>query len=318
MATSMLCVVVPSGLSASAGASGCTKANEAGRPSTSPALRAARPEGLSGTGVGPALWALSTGDGVTVALVDTGAAPIPWLTGALWSAASRSFVPGQGVTDQAGHGTEMAGIIHEVAPRARLLVLNALGTDGGSDGDVARAIRYGADRGARIINLSAEGAAPDPQIRSAISYAGRHGALVVVAAGNEGINLDSFPSFPAGYSLSNMVVVAATDGVGHLAADSNWGAHGVALGALGTGVPTVSIGGSSIEVSGTSPAAAITSGVAALVLGQNRQLSVGQLRRALLNGVIREQGLLGQTVSGGQLDAARAVAREASSCHAPR
>ncbi len=265
------------------------------------------PSGLASVDGGPALRALSTGKGVTVALVDTGVVPVPELDGALWSSASRSFVPGAGVTDQDGHGTEMADIVHEVAPGARLLDLEALGSGGGTDAEVASAIRYGVRRGARIVNLSAEGAAPEPAIRSAISYAGRHGVLVVVAAGNDGIDSDTFPSYPAGYSLPNMVAVAATDGRGHLAAGSDWGSGRIAVGALGVNVPTITLTGTPVEVSGTSPAAAITSGVAALVIARQPRISVAQLRRDLLTGATWEAGLAGRTSSGGQLDALRVL-----------
>lgn len=309
----VVCSLLTASSSASSVTSSCSNVTHDAGPSVrSPAP--AWPSGLASVDGGPALRALSTGAGVTVALVDTGIAPVPELNGAVWSAASRSFVPGVGVTDQDGHGTEMAAIVHEVAPRSRLLVLKALGGDGGTDAEVASAIRYGVSRGARIINLSAEGAAPEPAIRSAISYAGRHGALVVVAAGNDGIDSDTFPSYPAGYSLSNMVAVAATDGRGHLAVGSDWGSGRIALGALGVNVPTISLTGTPIEVSGTSPAAAITSGVAALVIARQPRISTAQLHRDLLTGVIREAGLAGRTSSGGQLDALRVLGDVTGDC----
>ena len=62
--------------------------------------------------------------------------------------------------------------------------------------------------------------------------------LVVVAAGNEGLNSDVYPSYPANFRGANLVAVAATDGHGNLAANSNWGGHSVDLGAPGVDVAT--------------------------------------------------------------------------------
>jgi len=260
---------------------------------------------LSGGGGQPPA---ARGAGVTVAVVDTGAAPIPQLKNAVWWSASKSFVSTGGVSDSNGHGTEMAAIVHEVAPGARLLVVQALDdSGGGSSDDVARAIRYAVAKGARVVNVSAAGGAADPAIRSAIVDAGEHGALVVVAAGNDGTDVDTYSSFPAGYRLPNLVVVAATNGHGALSATSDWGEHTVQIGAPGVDVPTLSASGTAARVSGSSPAAALTSGVSALVLGQDGGMSVAGLQAALAHGSDPERGLAGKVASGGQLDPHRAL-----------
>jgi hypothetical protein len=241
-------------------------------------------------------------------VVDTGVAPIPQLMNSVWWSASKNVVSTGGVSDSNGHGTEMAAIVHEVAPGARILVVQALdASGGGSSGDVARAIRYAVAKGARVVNVSAAGGAADPAIRSAIVDAGGHGALVVVAAGNDGTDVDTYPSFPAGYHLPNLVVVGATNGHGSLAATSDWGQRTVQVGAPGVDVPTLSTSGIAVLVSGSSPAAALTSGVSALVLGQHRGMSAADLRAALVQGSDPESGLVGKVGSGGQLDPLRAL-----------
>lgn len=251
---------------------------------------------------------VARGDGVTVAVVDTGIAPIAELRGSVWWSASKGFAPGGSLLDANGHGTEMASIVHDVAPAARLLVLRALDdSGGGSSRDVARAIRYAVQKGARVINLSAAGGAADPAVRDAISDADRHGALVVVAAGNNGVDLDAYPSFPAGYDLPNLVVVAATSGTSGLSPTSDWGARDVLLGAPGMDVPTRSIDGARAMVSGSSLAAALTSGVIALIVGEHPDSSVGDLRTALVRGSDPEPGLQGKLATGGRLNPTRAL-----------
>lgn len=256
----------------------------------------------------PGAWSLSKGGGVTVAVIDTGialAAPrSPWV----WWAQSRSFVAGEGLADADGHGTEMADIIHTVAPRARILILKALNNSGGgSDRDVANAIRFAVARGAQIINLSAAGGGANGEVGSAVTYAGLHGVLVVMAAGNDGVDLDKYPSGAANYQRGYVVVVAATDLSGNLIGSSDYGRHTVSLGAPGLDIPTLSVSGMPTQVTGTSPAAALTSGTAALVLARSQGQSVSELRNALLNGSRRKRPLASTTASGGMLDASGAV-----------
>jgi subtilisin family serine protease len=243
---------------------------------------------------------------VTVAVIDSGVSPIPQLGRSTDSAQSRSFVPGESLDQDDVHGTEMAVIVHTAAPTARLLILKALDDqEGGSQQNLAAAINYAVAHGARVINLSAAGAEKSSEVSAAIANASRHDVLVVVAAGNEGLNSDVYPSYPANYRWPNMVAVAATDGHGNLAANSNWGKRTIALGAPGVAVATFAPAGALVHVSGSSPAAAAVSGTAAGVLSQRPNLTAPQLRSALIATAYRTAGLRGKTISGGELDMTR-------------
>lgn len=229
--------------------------------------------------------------GVTVAVVDSGIASIPALGGSVWWSRSRSFVPGQTFTDAYGRGAQMALMIHRGAPTARLLALKVLDDDGGgSDAAAAKAIRYAVNHGARTVNLSVASNAPEPKLRSAIEFAAGHGTLVVVAAGNDGSDTDKFASYPASYRLPNMISVAATDGNGQFAANSDWGHRSITIGAWGLDVPTQDTTGTPTTISGTSAAAAS--------LAKKPRISVNRLRQVLLATADPAPGLKGLTASG--------------------
>jgi subtilisin family serine protease len=104
-----------------------------------------------------------------------------------------------------------------------------------------------------------------------------------------------------------MVAVAATDGHGHLVANSNWGKRTIALGAPGVAVATFDPTGALVHVSGSSPAATAVSGTAASVLSQRPNLTAPQLRSALIATAYRTAGLRGKTISGGELDMIRVL-----------
>lgn len=239
---------------------------------------------------------------VTVAVIDSGISDLPELHDSVWWAHSRSFVPGQSLADADGHGTEMAVIIHRAAPTARLLALKALDDRGnGSDAATARAIRYAVEQRARIVNLSAASNAPEPKMRAAIEFAASHGTLVVTAAGNDAIDTDVFPTYPASYRLPNVIGVAATDGLGEIAANSNWGRRSITIGALGLDVPTASADPTTTSISGSSAAAAITTGVAANVLSHQPHTTSTRLRHRLLATATAFPALKKVTVTGRQL-----------------
>jgi serine protease len=204
----------------------------------------------------PAAWATTRGAGVTVAVVDSGADfNHPDLAANLlsvpgsdirkntayvcpWMTPGPNATPSSAVAqDDNGHGTHVAGIIAAVAgngigvagvaPAAKVLPVKALDADGsGSDSDVARAICFAADHGAKVINLSL-GFDPAESIiikglgnetDQAVAYAFGKGAAVIIAAGN-----DSFPAcdFPA--SLKKALCVGATDKSDIKAYYSNFG-----------------------------------------------------------------------------------------------
>lgn len=154
---------------------------------------------------------ISRGAGVTVAVVDTGIQlGHPALSASLsddgYDFLDNDAVPsdeflqldtnGNGVFDEAaGHGTHIAGIIHLIAPEARIMPLRALDSDGVGDlSAVVQSIRYAVDHGARVINLSLGTPTWSDILHDAILYASSHGVVVVAAAGNLSSSTAQYPA----------------------------------------------------------------------------------------------------------------------------
>lgn len=171
-------------------------------------------------------WRRSTGKGVVVAVIDTGVAgrdvPEYGWRGVRDLAETRmvggwDFVGHRALAhDLHGHGTHVAGTIAQstnngygvagIAPDAAIMPLRVLDEQGrGSTGGIADAIRFAADNGAHIINMSLGGPLPSRVLDEAIQYAHRKGVTVIAAAGNSSTSL---PSYPAAYR--NVIAVSAT------------------------------------------------------------------------------------------------------------
>jgi subtilisin family serine protease len=266
----------------------------------------------------PDAWRFSQGAGVTVAIVDSGAkldhpdlAPNAWtnfgeVPGNGVDDDHNGFVDdvhgvdlttaaaGQDLSDGNGHGTHVEGIIGAaangrgvvgVAPKAKLMTVKVLDAAGsGLTGAVADGIRYAAAAGARIINLSLQTDTPDARVNAAIAAAGAANALVVVAAGNDGRDIDSHPSYPAAIPAPNLITVAATapDQGRQIASFSNFGRLTVQLAAPGDDILSTFNDGAYASESGTSMAAPMVAGVAALMASANPRLSAPELRGLLL------------------------------------
>jgi subtilisin family serine protease len=177
----------------------------------------------------PAAWARGDrGAGATIAVVDTGVDLVhPDLAANLAGGADLTPPADQGCPgpqDENGHGTHVAGIAAAVsnngiggagtAPAATIMPVRVLGADGsGDDPTVIAGIKYAADHGAKVINLSLGGTpivgeAPplNAAVADAVKYAFSKGAVVVAAAGNESIPLCSYPA-----AAANAICVGATD-----------------------------------------------------------------------------------------------------------
>ncbi|HET7477920.1 MAG TPA: S8 family peptidase [Rubrobacteraceae bacterium] len=160
-------------------------------------------------------WSRTRGRGTRVAVIDSGAAiQHPDLQGRV--VAQYDFVNNNStVEDLHGHGTHTAGTVAArtgngigVAggcPGCRLIIGKALNRDlVGNDSDIANAITWSVDHGAKVVNLSLGGPGEKSILKGAIDYATRKGANVVAAAGNGGTG----PIYPAAYA--NVIAVAAT------------------------------------------------------------------------------------------------------------
>ncbi len=171
-------------------------------------------------------WVRADGSGVVVAVIDTGVAFADAPSGRLRQVRDLSgteFAPGYDFVDdddapfdEHGHGTHVSGTIAQttnnaygvagVAPRVTIMPLRVLDRQGrGSTADIADAIRFAADNGADVINMSLGGPLPSRVMQDAVTYAHRRGVTVIAAAGNSGWSL---PSFPAAYR--HVVAVSAT------------------------------------------------------------------------------------------------------------
>ncbi|MFC7341776.1 S8 family serine peptidase [Saccharopolyspora griseoalba] len=304
----------------------------------------------------PEAWASSTGAGEVIAVVDTGVdLGHPEFAGKLVPGAT--FACGGGPApcgdgdwrgaDGVGqepdvHGTHVAGIaaastgngtgIAGVAPDARIMPIKALENGSGSFDDIGAGIRYAADHGANVINLSV-GALPGTQLltllgqesaaKDAIAYARERGVVVVASAGNETSPLCDTPAWEEG-----ALCVAATDANEMHAVYSNLGVSpdakavsapgGSSLGDCdadvwsavprGTGSPECGQGDYD-ALAGTSMAAPQVAGVAALLGAQGRDAD--GVERALMDTartpILGTRGMFDPIYGYGVVDAAAAA-----------
>jgi subtilisin family serine protease len=276
--------------------------------------------GTAGDDIGASYaWPHSTGSGVTVAVVDTGVdSGATDLQGHL--VAGYDFVDGDTNTqDQNGHGTHVSGIIAAsqnnfvgvsgVAPGAKVMPLRVLDANGwGTFTDVAAAFNYAGQHGVRIVNASLGGGSPSQTLEQAV--ANNPNTLYVVAAGNSDSNNDdpSTPFYPCDLPEANLICVAASDQSDQPAWFSNYGGATVDLFAPGVNILSTWIGGQYAYEDGTSMATPMVTGTLALMLAHNPSLSAAQLKQDLLASVDPAPQLFGLALTGGELDAATAVA----------
>jgi subtilisin family serine protease len=266
-------------------------------------------------------WPHSTGANVTVAVVDTGVdLGATDLAGRL--------VPGQDyidatndAQDQNGHGTHVVGIIAAdqnngtgvsgVAPSAQVMPLRVLDASGyGTLDDVAAAFNYAGQNNIPIVNASLGGSGTSQTLADAITS--HPNTLYVVAAGNDATDNDdpSTPFYPCDVPAANLICVGASDQNDQPAYFSDYGATSVDLFAPGVDILSTYLTGSPpyAYMSGTSMATPMVSGTLALMLSRNPSLTAAQLKSDLLASVDPSPQLAGLSVTGGELDAAAAVA----------
>ncbi len=227
--------------------------------------------------------------------------------------------------DENGHGTHCAGIIGAegnndegiagINWKTEIMPLKFLGKGGfGSTKNAIEAINYVIDRkqhgvNVRIISASWGSTAYSKALEDVIRKAGDAGVLFVAASGNSSENADFRPHYPSGYALDNVISVAALDRNDQLASFSNYGVKSVDLGAPGKDIISTWLKGQYREASGTSMATPYVSGVAGLILASDPNMSLAKLREKLLNSVDKLDSLAGKTVTGGRINAAKAVSQ---------
>lgn len=225
--------------------------------------------------------------------------------------------------DDNGHGTHCAGIIGAegnngegiagINWNVQIMPLKFLGRGGfGSTKDAIEAINYAIDRkqkgvNLRVISASWGSTANSKALEDAIRAAGENGILFVAAAGNNSTDNDRRPHYPSNYNLPNLISVAALDRTDSLASFSNYGAKTVHVAAPGREIVSTWLGNAYREASGTSMATPYVSGVAALIAANDPNISVEKLRERVLRSVDKLDVLNGKTVSGGRINAAKAL-----------
>jgi len=177
-----------------------------------------------------------------------------------------------------GHGTMTAGIVHLVAPQAKLMPLKAFNANGtGYASDVLRAIYYAVNHGAKVISMSFDFTSPSKELSNAINYATLRGVICVASAGNDGSMATVYPA-----SLPNVIDVASTSNDNNPSAFSNYGAPPVMLSAPGEAVMTTYPYNTYAAGWGTSFSAPLVSGTVALMADVNSLfLNQQQAARAL-------------------------------------
>ena len=239
-----------------------------------------------------AAHARSRGAGVTVAVLDTGAAAVPALSGRLlrgWNYVADNSNTSDVATSAGdagvGHGTFVSGLIALVAPQARILPEKVLNSDGyGTVYGAAQAIMDAVAAGAQVINLSfgTETQPPSNLLQQAIQQAQQAGVVVVAAAGNAA---SSRPEYPGCWSQA--LSVAALDRADDsLASFSNYGGW-VDVGAPGQGIVGPMPDGGYAIWAGTSMAAPFVSGQAALIRSLAPGMHADQVFQAIENTTTR-------------------------------
>jgi len=192
---------------------------------------------LRGINIEPA-WDESHGKDVTVAVIDTGVSAVPDLENTKFVVGYDFVNDRADASDDNGHGTHVAGTIAQstnnkfgvagIAYEASLMPLKVLSAGGGGQvADIAEAIRFAADNGAHIINMSLGGGGESQLMQEAIAYAHSKGVTIIAAAGNANRNAAEYPA-----RYPHVIGVAALDPAGSKAPYSNFGA-GVDISAPG-------------------------------------------------------------------------------------
>ncbi|MER6360496.1 S8 family serine peptidase [Kitasatospora sp. NPDC001527] len=280
-----------------------------------------------------AVWPLSRGDGVTVAVIGSG---VDASTGAGSGALAgrltlgpRLHGEGDAGRDCVGHGTVLAGLIagrrtgdggpSGIAPGAKVLAVAATDDAGSTNADLlARGIRAAADGGARIALVAAPIAEPAQALADAVGYAAVKGMLLVAPVGPDSQAVAA-PVYPAGYPGVLAVAALGADGApaGGAATEAPSASSGAPAGrasrvdlvAPGMALLAPGPGGGTFTASGPSYAAALVAGAAALVLGRSPSLTAEQLAERLRATAYRPgTALPDQAVGWGTVDPMTAVA----------
>jgi subtilisin family serine protease len=198
-----------------------------------------------------------------------------------------------------GHGTEVMGMIHLVAPTAHLLPLKAFSADGsGTLSNILRAIYYATQNQANVINMSFELSSPSTELTKALNYAKSNNVVCVASSGNDG---QQEVVYPAGLQ-SDVMGVASTNDFNQRSSFSNYGNQVVWVAGPGENVVTTYPFGTYSVTSGTSFTSPMVAGTAALLLNVQPRLNQSAAASAISNA-----DWIGPNMGYGELDVYRAI-----------
>ncbi|MFD9882010.1 S8 family serine peptidase [Streptomyces alboflavus] len=239
------------------------------------------------------LWDVSTGEGIKVAVVDSGVTVTPSLKGRVLAGRDVTGLKGGALDDYDSHGTTMAELIagsgrggglKGLAPGAKVISvrMSLKGAKGKDESNSAEAIRAAADSDARIISMSFGSDVMYPDQKEAVKYAASKGKLMFAGVGNDA-QKKNFIGYPAAYP--NVTGVSAADKSGKVAKYSEFGEY-VDLAAPGLNLPhwcdatfrSYCDGGG-----GTSAGTAIASASAALIWSKHPNWTANQVLRVLID-----------------------------------
>jgi hypothetical protein len=244
-------------------------------------------------------WPLQNG---TVQNQQTGA--VQQSSAAILDQSSAAILDGQPCA-AFGHGTMTSGIVHLVAPKAKILPLKAFSANGtGYLSNIIAAIYYAVQHKANVVNMSFDLSTPSPALSQAVSYANHANVVLVAAAGNESTSARVYPAALNGYVMG----IASTTDWDARSSFSNYGSADVWMAAPGENVIGPFPGGGYAAASGTSFSSPMFAGAAALLLDAKSGLNQSQAASALAHGRI-----LTPDLNHGRLDVYQAISAWKSS-----
>jgi len=270
---------------------------------------------------------------VVVAVIDTGIdARHEFLAGSLWSSGGRGIASYYGwnflndkpnPNDDHGHGTHVAGIIHQVSPLATILPIKYY-SDANSGAvnlrNTVSAIRFAISKKVKIINYSGGGPEFSEDEYLALKEAEAKGILVVAAAGNEHENTDLVYNYyyPASYRLSNVISVGNVDSQNYMVPSSNYGKARVDVAAPGEHIFSSLPGNRYGWMTGTSQATPFVSGIAAQLWACNSKLTYVQVKSIIESTVDKYPQLENKIRTGGKVNALAALNKAMVKGHCAR
>jgi subtilisin family serine protease len=176
-----------------------------------------------------------------------------------------------------GHGTMVAGIVHLIAPTAKIMPLKAFHADGTSNlSDIIRAIYYAADHGVNVLSMSFSMQQSSPALQAAIQYALGKNVTLVAASGNDGLKTLVYPA-----SYNGVEGIGSTSNTDVRSTFSNYGSGVAMFAAPGEGVITTFPGGGYAAAWGTSFSTPMVAGAASLVIQARPTAKPGDVINAL-------------------------------------